>query len=149
MSAPSGHNLRPWHFVVVRQAETRRQLAETHRYSRMAAEAPVVLVVCTDESESLFCIEDACAAAENILLQAVALGLGAVWVAVSPYTDYEAYVRQLLGIPETMRVLCMIPVGYPAEEKPPRTRYDASKVHFERFAAGTDGADLQIGDSNT
>jgi nitroreductase len=133
MSAPSAHNLQPWHFVLVRERETKEALAETHECSGMVRDAALVIVVGADRTKSPHWLEDACAAAENLLVAATALELGAVWVAVHPYKEHEAFVRGVLDIPENIGVICMIPVGQPAEEKPPHTKYDPARVHRERF----------------
>ena len=133
MAAPSADNIQPWEFVVVRDPALKGELARTHPWSDMAADAAVVFVVCANERASHHWVEDASAATENLLLAATALGLGAVWVAVYPDASREAYVRRVLGIPEEMRVLCLVPVGHPAESKPPRTKYKESKVHYERW----------------
>lgn len=133
MAAPSANDVRPWAFVVVRDPVRRRALAETHRWSAMCADAPVVIVVLGDPQASNHWIEDCSAATENLLLTAAWLGLGAVWVAVYPRAEREAHVRQALNIPDRLRVLCLLPVGHPAEQKPPRTRYEAGKVHAESW----------------
>jgi nitroreductase len=129
MAAPTAHNLQPWQFIIVRDRATRAALAETHEFSAPLREA----AVCSDSSSAVHWLEDACVAAENILIEAVDLKLGCTWVAVYPHIDHEAYVRGVLSIPEHIRVICLIPVGYPAEEKPPRTQFDSSKIHSERF----------------
>ena len=131
MAAPSANDVRPWAFVVVRDPARRRALAETHPWSQMCAEAPAVIVVLGDPQASDHWIEDCSAATENLLLTAAWLDLGAVWVAVYPHTEREAHVRHALLIPDRLRVLCLLPVGHPAEQKPPRTRFEASKVHYE------------------
>lgn len=133
MAAPSADNIQPWEFVVVKAPDLKRELAQTHPWSDMAADAAVVFVVCGNERASRHWVEDASAATENLLLAATALGLGAVWVAVYPHASNEAHVRQVLAIPGEMRVLCLVPVGHPAESKPPRTKYTESKVHYERW----------------
>ncbi len=133
MAAPSASNRQPWAFVVVRDAETRGRLAGTHAWSRMCAEAAVVVVVCGHEDRSRHWVEDCSAATENLLLAATALGLGAVWVAVYPDAQAEQYVRDVLGIPPEVRVLCLVPIGHPAEEKPPHTKYDPARVHYDRW----------------
>jgi nitroreductase len=133
MAAPSANNVRPWAFVVVRAAEQRKALAEIHKWSSMCAKAPVVIVVLGEPESSQHWVEDCSAATENLLLAAAGLDLGAVWVAIYPHTDCEARVRQLLEIPESFRVLCLVPVGQPAETKSPRNRFEASKVHVETF----------------
>ena len=139
MAAPSGMDTRPWEFVVVTDAEKRRQLAQTHRYSGMAASAPVVFVVCGREGASRYWVEDCSAATENLLLEAVSLGLGGVWVAVYPTPERETHVRQVLGLPADVRPLCMVPVGHPAELRPPRTKFDAARVHYDRFGQRAPG----------
>jgi nitroreductase len=133
MAAPSGSARDPWHFIVVRDTATRQKLSQTHTFSDMCARAPVVIVVCGDEKVSDHWISDGAAATENLLLAVTALGLGAVWVGIYPRAEREAHVRQVLDIPPNVRILCLIPIGHPAEEKPPRTRYNPAKVHYDRF----------------
>jgi nitroreductase len=133
MAAPTAHNLQPWRFIIVRDPETRAALAETHEFSESLRNAPVVIAVCADSSSAAHWLEDACVAVENILLQAVELNLGCTWVAVYPHRDHESYVCGVLEIPEAVRIICLIPVGHPAEEKPPRTQYDSEKVFSERY----------------
>jgi nitroreductase len=133
MAAPSADDIRPWAFVVVRDPARRRNLAETHPWSRMCADAPVVFTVIGDPAASDHWIDDCSAATENLLLAVAGLDLGAVWVGIYPHSRYEAHVRHVLGIPDRLRVLCLVPVGHPAENKSPRTRYEESKVHHETF----------------
>jgi nitroreductase len=133
MAAPSASNLKPCEFIVVRREDLRQQLAKMKTWSFMCAAAPVVFVVCGDEGRSRYWVEDASAATENLLLAAAGLDLGAVWMAVYPEPKYEDYVRNLLGVPETLHVLCLVAVGHPAETKPPRTQYDESKVHYDGY----------------
>lgn len=133
MAAPSANDVRPWAFVVVRDLERRRALAQAHQWSAMCAQAPVVFAVLGNPERSDHWVEDCSAATENLLLTAAALGLGGVWVAIYPRPQREAYVRQALDIPEAWRVLCLAPVGEPAEAKSPRTRYEVGKVHYEAF----------------
>lgn len=133
MAAPSANNKQPWRFIVVRDPEKRKALSKVHKWSGMCAGAALVVVVLGDPDVSSFWVEDCSAATENLLLAAADLGLGGVWVAVSPDSFDEASVRSILNIPETFRVFCLVPLGYPAETKSPRTQYDAGKVHFEVF----------------
>lgn len=133
MAAPSANDRRPWEFVVVRDPASRAELAKVHRYSGMAAQAPVVFAVCGREAESDLWMDDCAAATENLLLEAVSLGLGGVWVGIHSTAANEAKVRAILGIPDTVRVLCLIPIGHPAESPAARTRYEAAHVHSERY----------------
>ncbi len=135
MAAPSANDRRPWAFVVVREEARRRALAETHQWSYMCASAPVVFAVLGDPGASDHWVSDCSAATENLLLAASGLDLGAVWIGIYPRAPREESVRQALNIPERWRVLCLVPVGHPAETKSPRTRYEASKVHYESFGS--------------
>ena len=133
MAAPSADNIQPWEFVVVQDRALRRQLGETHPWANMCADAPVVFVVCGLERRSEHWVEDTSAATENLLLAAAALDLGAVWVGVYPARHSEEHVRTALGIPRDLRVLCLVPVGHPAESRPPHTKMDERKVHYDRY----------------
>jgi nitroreductase len=157
MCAPTGGNTQSWRFVVIRDPETRYRLTEVNNFSKMCIEAPVVIAVCGEEKQSWrgtssfpYWIDDACAATENILLAAAALGLGAVWIGMKAFPQWgsenmakvypisdvlglERHVKELLDIPETVRTCCLIAVGWPGESKPPRTQYDPDKVHYERW----------------
>jgi len=133
MAAPSANNAQPWEFIVVREESLRQKLAETHPWSTMCADAPVVFVVCGDERRSDHWIEDTSAATQNLLLAVTARDLGAVWVGVHPSAQREEHVRNVLGIPSGVRVLCLVPVGHPAEAKPPRTQYDERKVRYDEY----------------
>ncbi|MCD6291000.1 MAG: nitroreductase family protein [Anaerolineae bacterium] len=133
MAAPSARNTKPWHFIVVRDRETLDRLSRTHKFADPLARAPLGLVVCGVPAASEYWAQDASAATENILLAATALGLGTVWMGVHPQKDREEYVRQVLGIPEDVTPLNLIAVGHPAEEKPARTQFDPTRVHYERF----------------
>lgn len=133
MSAPSAMDSRPCEFVVVRDPTLRKALSGVHRWSGMAARAPVVFVVCGDERRSDHWVEDTSAATENLLVQAAGMGLGGVWVGIYPVQEREARVRDLLDIPAGIRVLCLVPLGHPVEAPPPRTRYEERYVHYNRF----------------
>jgi nitroreductase len=133
MAAPSANNRQPWHFVVVQDSETKARLAETHRWSGMIAQAPLAIAVCGEKRRSAHWVEDTSAATENLLLAATALDLGAVWIGIHPDSEREAFVQQVLGIPEEIGVLCLIAVGRPAEHKPPRENFDETRVHLDRW----------------
>jgi nitroreductase len=133
MAAPSGNNLKPWEFVVVRDKQLRGELAKTHKWSYMCGHAPVVVVVLGNSGLSDHWIEDTSAATENMLLAVTALNLGAVWIAVHPRSQRCEHVKKVLNLPAHLNVLSMVAVGHPAEEKPPRTQYDESKVHYDAY----------------
>ena len=137
-AAPSGNNARPWHFVFVRNRETRAQLATMHEWTGMLDKAPLVVAVLGNADDNPWWIEDCAAAAENILVEATALGLGAVWCGMredaTEAVGCEAACCMVLGIPVgKWRVLALIGVGHPAAHKQPRTQLQPGKLSFERF----------------
>ena len=134
MAAPSASNRQPWHFIVVTDRQTLDRLARAHPYGKMLFEAPLCIAVCGDETVSpRFWVQDCSAASENLLLAAVALGLGAVWLGVHPRKSRVDPIKKVLKIPETIVPLNLIPIGHPAEEKEPRTQYNESRVHHEHW----------------
>lgn len=138
MAAPSASNSRPWEFVVVTEEKTLDQLRAKIKYGKF--NSPAVVVVCANlaiaqnESAYRFWVQDCSAATENLLIAAAGLGLGACWVGAYPKEEEMNTLRDILGIPEHVFPLSMIYVGYPAEEKSPRTQYDESRVHWEKYA---------------
>jgi nitroreductase len=138
--APSAGNIQPWSFIIVREINTKRRLAEVALNQFFINEAPVVIVVCADPDRSkqrygrrgvnLFCLQDTAAAIQNMLLAAIDLGLGACWVGAFQ----EDMVKVILRIPENLRPIAIIPVGRPAE-KPniPYRRPFKEIVHHETF----------------
>ena len=133
MSAPSGGNSRPWHFVVV---TAREQLDALAVLKPVLGRAPLAIVVCG--APKLCKYEGAWAincslASQNILLAAHARSLGAVWLGCYPVPDRVARVVDILSLPEHVIPLNMIAIGYPAEEKDAVNRYDASRVHYNKW----------------
>jgi nitroreductase len=133
MAAPSANNHRPWHFVLVRDREALRKLAEKHPYGKMLAGAALAIVVCGDPSASDWWVQDCAAATENILIAAAGLGLGGVWLGCHGRQEREQAVRSILGIPDRFGVLSLLSLGHPAEKKAPRTQYEEERIHWDRY----------------
>jgi len=130
MSAPSAGNEQPWHFVVIND----RQILDEIPW--IPGEASAAILVCADLSLAKhlsFWVQDCSAATENILIAANAKGLGAVWVGMYPGEERVTEMRKLLGIPENVIPLSLIPIGYPAEQKPPADRYNTSRIHHNHW----------------
>ncbi len=131
--APSASNRQPWHFIVIRDAETRRRLAEAHPYGRFMAESPVVIVVLAIPARhQKYHLCDPHNAMQNMLLAAYALGLGTCWVGVRN-TPMENRFREILGVPRGLRVVCAFPVGYPAETAESSREPLEKIVSYERY----------------
>ncbi|MCX5911947.1 MAG: nitroreductase family protein [Deltaproteobacteria bacterium] len=130
MAAPSGNNSQPWEFAVVQDSKVKEALSTVHPWVYMAKEAGAAIVVLGDKSSEWW-EHDCAAATENLLLAAANLGLGAVWCGIKEHQ--EEAVRRILGAPSKLGVLCIIPIGHPAESPPPNTKYQKAKVHWDRF----------------
>ena len=136
--APSAGNIQPWEFIVVKDIEIKKELASAALKQRHVEEAPVVIVVCAgheksadkygERGKSLYCIQDTAAAIENMVLTAHSLGLGTCWVGAFE----EDEVRSILNIPQKLRPVALITVGFPREyERPSKI----SRIPFENITS--------------
>jgi len=135
MAAPSARNMKPWHFIIIRERATLDAIAEAHPFASMLGEASLCIAVLGDPAVyGDYWILDCSAATQNILLAATAQGLGACWLGMHPREERKAAIRPLLGIPDEMEILSLVAIGHPAETKEPRSQYDAGRVHSERWS---------------
>ncbi|WEU39888.1 MAG: nitroreductase family protein [Candidatus Odinarchaeum yellowstonii] len=140
VSAPSAGNVQPWEFIIIKDQEIKINLAKAAYNQMFIAEAPVVIVVCAnlaaaaraygERGVNLYCIQDTAAAIENVILYAYSKGIGSCWVGAFS----EKTVEKILSLPEFIRPVALIPLGYPAEmpEKPLRKPLN-SIIHFDSF----------------
>ncbi len=124
--APSASNRQPWTFIVVTDDKTRKTLADVAIYGWFLAEAPVTIAVVIDPRASFHAVIDGAAATQNMLLAARALGLGACWIGAYG-SVYEERTRDILGVPQEKRLLCLISLGYPGES-PTKDRKSLSEI---------------------
>lgn len=127
IAAPSAGNRQSWHFYIVRDAGLRQQLAVAAFGQQFVSQAPVAIVVCADAEQSagrygqrgseLYCLQDTAAAAEHILLAAVALGLGGCWIGAFD----EARATMALDLPARHRPIAILALGKPAGQPQART----------------------------
>lgn len=139
MSAPSAVNRQPWEFIVVDDRKLLDQLADALPYAKMAAQAPVAIVVCGNKERFLEGVDDnlweqdLSAASENILLAAHAIGLGGVWTCLYPHEERIAPVRSILNIPDNIIPFNLVPIGYPEHSHAPMNKWHQERVHQNRF----------------
>lgn len=136
MAAPSAVNEQPWEFIVLRDKEIMKKITEVHPYSKMLLNTDVAIVVCGDKSKELvkdFWVLDCSASAENILLAAEDMGLGAVWLGVYPLDERVQAIKKLLNLPISVIPLTIIPIGYPDEERKPVDRFNTTRIHYDRW----------------
>jgi len=114
--APSANNAQDWKFVVVRDAATRQKLIQAAKNQAFVGEAPVVIAACgTAPTRVMSCGHQSCPvdlaiAVDHMSLAATELGLGCCWVCAF---DQEA-AREVLGIPDSVSVVTLLPLGYAA-----------------------------------
>jgi nitroreductase len=132
MAAPSAGNQQPWEFYVVTAKDKLKELSKTSPYAGCTASAPMAFVVCCQRGCAMpeYAQIDASAAVENLLLEADALGLGAVWLGIAPLQERMDAVKTILSVPDTLEVFAIIPCGYPAEVKKQQDRFDEERIHY-------------------
>lgn len=138
MAAPSAVARDPWRFVVIRRRPTMEALAQLLSNGDMLKSAALAIVVCGDieaahDRQLSYLLQDCSAAIENLLLAAHGLGLGACWLGVHPREERTRKIKELLGLPEAILPVACLAIGLPAENKPPRTRYQPAAVHYETW----------------
>ncbi|MFX0202912.1 MAG: nitroreductase family protein [Candidatus Hodarchaeota archaeon] len=136
MSAPCAGNKQSWHFIVINDHKILDEIPKFHPYSQMVKEAFIGIVVCGDlqlEDREGVLVQNCSAATENILIAIQSKGLGAVWLCFYPIEERIHGIRNLLGLPEHIIPITLVPIGYPAEQKPRVNRYDETKIHYNRW----------------
>jgi nitroreductase len=138
MAAPTACNSQPWEFIVVTEPETLSELRARLQFARY--NAPAAIVVCGNPSighnsaAKHYWEQDCCAATENLLIAAAGMGLGTVWIGVHPLPGPIKTVSEILCIPPQVMPLCLVFVGYPAEQPRPRTQYDKRRVYWQEYS---------------
>jgi len=149
--APSAGNTQEWEFVVVKDEEQKKKLAKAALSQNFIAEAPVVIVVCANlariglkygkRGETLYAIQDTALAIQNMMLAAQGLGLGSCLVAFE-----EDTVSEIIELPDNLRPVAIIPIGYPAEKPENPGRIPLENLTFaERYGKKIKLAVLQPG----
>jgi nitroreductase len=134
--APSASNRQEWKFVVVRDKNTREKLSRAALGQTFVAQAPVVIVACATEAERVMACGqsaytvDVSIACAYMTLQACELGLGTCWLGA--FHEYE--VKDILKIPSQIRVVTMMPLGYPDQPPFMKSRKSLDKiVCYEKY----------------
>lgn len=127
--APSAGNLQARDFVIIDDHTIKEELSTAAFHQKFIAEAPINIVVCANlkrissygtRGRELYCIQDASAAVEYILLLAVDNGLEACWVGAFD----EKKVSTILNLPSFVRPIAIIPMGYSNQQKTSTSRMD-------------------------
>lgn len=122
--APSASNRQEWRFIVVRDQVTRKQLAVAASGQKFVGEAPVVLACCAETDGHVMACGQVCypidvaIAIDHITLCATADGLGTCWIGAFD----ENEVKKILNIPAPIRVVGLLPIGYPRDPSPAKKK---------------------------
>ena len=134
--APSARNYQNWHFVVIKDKDRRKRLAEICKNQKFVAQAPVTIAICMSNLDYVMSggtsayIVDGAIAGEHIALQAVNLGLGTCWIGAFYHDQLETF----LNLPKDFKVISMLTLGYPADSKKERKLKKLSDVvKYEKF----------------
>lgn len=137
MRAPSAGNEQPWEFVVLQEKNHLEEIANFHPYGKMLREAACAIAVCGDIRRKKYpldyWVQDCAAATQNMLLEAVYLGLGAVWLGVWPDEERAAGLQKMLELPAQVLPFSIVSLGYPAAEPQPVDTYLPQRIHRERW----------------
>jgi nitroreductase len=137
--APSAKNMQESRFVVVRDAATRQKLMAAAKGQSFVGEAPVVIACCAEtDNHVMSCGQlaypiDVAIAVDHMTLKAVEEGLGTCWIGAF----YEDKAKAALGIPEKIRVVALLTLGYPKYAEPARPKGRLALddiVHWEKWS---------------
>lgn len=136
-AGPTAMNKKPWKFIVIEEKETMDELRGVMRFGRY--NAPAAIIVCGDMKKAIsligkdFWIQDCSAAMENMMLGAIEMGLGTLWLGATPLKYTIEHVSALLGLPKHMIPLGVMYVGYPVDETEPRTQFSKDNIVFGKM----------------
>jgi len=128
--APSANNRQEWKFVVVRDRDLRGRLADAACGQAFVGEAPVVIAACAVETDrTMTCghpahVVDLAIALDHMALAARSLGLGTCWIGAF----HQDKVKEVLGIPDAVQVIELMPLGYPTSWPDARPRKGTGEV---------------------
>lgn len=142
LRTPTSRGRTPWEFIVIDDPELMKALCKAKQHgSAFLAGAPFAIVVAADASKSDVWTEDCSIAAMVIQLAAEDLGLGSCWIQIRlrPHDEERAaddYIKDLLDLPTSHVVECVVGIGYPAEEKSGHSidSLPFHQVHHNRFS---------------
>ena len=109
--APSSKNSQPWHFIVIKDRMTLKKISELTPTGAHIAKAALAIAILMDAAKLPEI--DGARAVQNMVLEAWEMGVGSCWVT----NFYEDGVKDLLGVPQRMKLVTVMPFGYPIELK--------------------------------
>jgi nitroreductase len=136
MASPTACNQQGWEFLVVTDRAQLQRLSKASDFTYMTADAGAAIVVlanCNTAFRHEYIQQDLGACCENILLEAVSLGLGACWQGIAPVKERMEHISEQFALPDHIQPFSIIAIGYPDESHAQVDRYDENKIHWEKF----------------
>lgn len=129
--APTARGEEPWEFIVVTKRDKLKELADMTDHGKFLAGAGAAIAIFCKDTK--YYLEDGCAATENILLSAADLGVASCWVA-GDKKSYCPDIARALGVPEALKMISIISLGYPKTPPAPHKKRPLKEVlHWEKF----------------
>ena len=135
MNAPSAADARPWHFVTMDDPDVIEQFTGLGG-TEMLEGSTYMIMICGDQSKEIypgFWPQDCSCAAQNMQLAAHDIGIGCVWIAIYPLEERVQKCREFLSIPAEITPFALLAMGLPNETLPAEERFDAGRVHENKW----------------
>lgn len=136
MQAPSMGNQQPWDFLVITDKAKLEELAGIDTYAKFIAKTPEIIMILGDRNEMRFpetWMMDCSAAAQNMLIEANSLGLGAYWFGIVQSQERVDFVRKMFDLPESVIPFSLMGFGKMNRWTKPENRFDAARIHSEKW----------------
>ncbi|MHA1726474.1 MAG: nitroreductase family protein, partial [Promethearchaeota archaeon] len=116
--SPSASNMQPYHFIIVKDPEIKKQLGKFVAHQRFIADAAIIIVGLGDLEREKWYKVDLAIAFQQMILQATELGYGSIWIGAFD----EKKIKTLLKIPDRFEVIALLPIGIADQDPPARPR---------------------------
>lgn len=143
LRSPTSRNGKSWEFIIADDRELLTKLSKARQQgSHHLQDAPLGIVVCADSTKSDVWVEDCSIAAILVQVTAHDLGLGSCWIQIrnrnhTEVMSAEGYIQSLLGLPQHIKVECMVSIGYPNETKQlvPDSELEYHKIKHNHYSS--------------
>ncbi|AKL98398.1 nitroreductase family protein [Endomicrobium proavitum] len=135
MSAPTACNRRPFEFIVVKDKETHKKIAQIHEAAQMILGAPAAVIVVGDADKVYenYLPQDCAAVTQNALLAATAKGYGSVWCGIYGNDKRMDAFKKLFNLPKNIKPFSLIVIGKSADNNPPKNGWQPEKIKYEKW----------------
>jgi nitroreductase len=139
--SPTSRNIEPCEFIMVRDREMLEQLSKLKPHgASFLSKCDTAFIICGDTEKSDICVEDCSIASIILQLTGESVGLKSCWVQAhlrqhSETVSADQYIKKVFNLPENLTVISVIALGYPAEEREPKSAESLKreKIHNEHF----------------